>query len=222
MSRRARGFTLLEVLVAMVLLAAGLALAFATLRSAINVAERGESIAQSSERMRAVQGYLRTRLTSAQPIVFATDRGTLRQMRFFGGPQRMRFVSDLPDYLGHGGPYLHELSVDGRGGLQVAFAVAKPDLSLEDVDLRMRDLRAEPLADGLRAVRFRYRGLDQDNRLGPWLDRWETADMLPLQVKVEVEAADGARWPDLVVALGRSEGGAGGGLLPPGANRGLP
>ena len=67
-----------------------------------------------------------------------------------------------------------------------------------------------------------YRGLDADNQLGPWQDRWETSEMLPLQVKVEVEAVHGGRWPDLVVTLARSEGGAGGGLLPGGANPVLP
>ncbi len=222
MPRRPHGFTLIEVLLALVLLAAGLALAFATLRSSTAVVARGEDMAQASERMRAVHGYLRARLASAQPIVFATDRGTLRQARFIGTPQRMRFVADLPDYLGYGGPYLHDVTVNDDGRLQVAFAVAQPDASLEDIDLRARGLRAERLADGLRAVRFRYRGLDADNRLGPWQDRWETSEMLPLQVKVEMEAVRGGRWPDLVVTLTRSEGGAGGGLLPGGANPVLP
>ncbi|WP_313929283.1 MULTISPECIES: prepilin-type N-terminal cleavage/methylation domain-containing protein [Pseudoxanthomonas] len=222
MRARMRGFTLIEVLVALVLMAAGLALAFATLRSSTAVVTRGEDMAQASERMRAVHGYLRARLASAQPIVFATDRSTLRQARFIGTPQRMRFVADLPDYLGYGGPYLHDLVMDDAGRLQVAFSVARPDASLEDIDLAARGLRAERLADGLKAVRFRYRGLDADNRLGPWQDRWETSDMLPLQVKVEMEAVRGGRWPDLVVTLARSEGGAGGGLLPGGNPSVLP
>lgn len=216
MKSRASGFTLIEVLLATVLLAAGLALAFATLRSSTALVGRGESMAQRNEHMRAVQGYLRARLSMAQPIVFATDRGTLQQARFIGSPQRMRFVADLPDYLGYGGPYLHDLSVDDRGRLQVAFTVAQPDQSLDDLENAARELRPERLADGLRAVRFRYRGLDEENRLGEWQDRWETAELLPLQVEVEVQGADGTRWPDLVVTLARSEGGAGGGLLPPG------
>jgi general secretion pathway protein J len=216
MKSRASGFTLIEVLLATVLLAAGLALAFATLRSSTALVGRGESMAQRNEHMRAVQGYLRARLSMAQPIVFATDRGTLQQARFIGSPQRMRFVADLPDYLGYGGPYLHDLSVDDRGRLQVAFTVAQPDQSLDDLENAARELRPERLADGLRAVRFRYRGLDEENRLGEWQDRWETAELLPLQVKVEVQGADGTRWPDLVVTLARSEGGAGGGLLRPG------
>jgi general secretion pathway protein J len=220
--RQAAGFTLIEVLVALVLMAAGLALAFATLRSTTAVATRGEDMAQASERMRAVHGYLRARLTSAQPIVFATDRGTLRQARFIGTPQRMRFVTDLPDYLGHGGPYLHDVVADRDGRLLVGFSVAQPDASLEDLEQRAEAQRPERLADGLRAVRFRYRGLDEENRLGPWQDRWETSEMLPLQVKVEVEAVRGGRWPDLVVTLARSEGGAGGGLLQGGSNPVLP
>ena len=44
-------------------------------------------------------------------IAFATDPQTRQQIRFLGEPQRMRFVSDLPDYLGRGGPYLHDLGV---------------------------------------------------------------------------------------------------------------
>ena len=216
MKSRASGFTLIEVLLATVLLAAGLALAFATLRSSTALVGRGESMAQRNEHMRAVQGYLRARLSMAQPIVFATDRATLQQARFIGSPQRMRFVADLPDYLGYGGPYLHDVSADARGRLQVAFTVARPDQSLDDLENATRELRPERLADGLRAVRFRYRGLDEENRLGEWQDRWETAELLPLQVKVEVQGADGTRWPDLVVTLARSEGGAGGGLLPPG------
>src|SRR5690606_4961281 len=66
-----RGFTLIEVLLATTLLALGLALAFATLRAATATVERGEVIAARSERMRAVDGFLRRRLAQATPIAFA-------------------------------------------------------------------------------------------------------------------------------------------------------
>ena len=51
MKSRASGFTLIEVLLATVLLAAGLALAFATLRSSTALVGRGESMAQRNEHM---------------------------------------------------------------------------------------------------------------------------------------------------------------------------
>ena len=53
------GFTLIEVLLATTLLAAGLALGFATVRAAGATAERGEAMAARNERMRAVSEFLR-------------------------------------------------------------------------------------------------------------------------------------------------------------------
>lgn len=213
MSRYARGFTLIEVLLATVLLAAGLALAFATLRASTAMVNRGEVIAQRNERMRAVEGFLRRRLASAQPIVFATDPATLRQSRFIGAPQRMRFVADLPDYLGRGGPYLHDLSWDRDGRLSIAFSIVQAGNTAPVDDAP--GMQPERLADGMKAARFRYRGLDQENRLGEWQDRWDSVELLPLQVSVELQSEEGERWPPLIVTLAHSEGGAGGGLMPP-------
>ena len=94
---RAAGFTLIEVLLATMLLAAGLALAFATLRAAGATAQRGEALAARNERIRAVSEFLRRRIGGAQGIVFDLDESTGASLRFGGGVQRMRFVADLPD-----------------------------------------------------------------------------------------------------------------------------
>ena len=203
MNAAQRGFTLIEVLLATVLLAAGLALAFATLRSATAMVQRGESISQRSERMRAVDGFLRSRIASAQAIAFATDPVTMRPYRFVGEPQRMRFVADVPDYLGRGGPHLHDVFVAGDGAeLHVAFAMVQSGQTLQEMPLRP----PETLADALDSVRFRYRGLDQDGRLGPWQEQWTASDALPVQVSLQVQAQQGGDWPLLVVSLAQASG----------------
>jgi len=215
MNRNVRGFTLIEVLLATVLLAAGLALAFATLRSATAMVQRGETIAQRNERIRAVEGFLRRRISSAQTIAFAVDPNTQRQYRFVGEAQRMRFVADLPDYLGRGGPYLHDLvAADGGSQLLASFAMVQSGQAVREAQPRPPEI----LADDLRAVRFRYRGLDQESKLGEWQDRWTAAESLPLQVSIDIESADGQRWPGLVVSLAQGSGldnGLGEGLEPP-------
>ena len=201
MNRGARGFTLIEVLLATLLMAAGLALAFATLRSATAMVQRGEAIAQRSERIRSAETFLRRRIASAQMIGFATDPQTQQQSRFLGEPQRMRFVSDLPDYLGRGGPYLHELSVvDGR--LLVSFTLVQGGQAVEEAKPR----EPEPLASDLRSVRFRYRGINAEGGMGEWQERWTSTDVLPVQVAVVVESADGTRWPDMVVTIAQGSG----------------
>ena len=195
-----RGFTLIEVLIAMVLLVAGLALAFATLGAATRTAARGEAMADHSERMRAVEGFLRTRLTGARPVPFDIDQTRAIAVRFIGKRERMRFVADIPDYLGRGGPYLHDFKVEDAGDgvrMTLALNMVQAGTTVEERDPRPPEL----LVEGLREVRFRYRALDQEGRLGDWLDTWEATEQLPLLVEVTMIDRNGAAWPPLVVSL---------------------
>lgn len=197
MSRRASGFTLLEVLLAVTLLAAALALGFGILRAATATSERGELMARRNEQMRSVSDFLRRRIGGAQAIVFGFDPQSGRSLRFAGDAHSMRFVADLPDYLGRGGPHLHVLQVrDGGTGVRL------------DVDFRLLQAREavsparppEPLAENLARADFAYRTLDARGALGEWQAVWEAPEALPLQVRVRIADAQGA-WPDMVVAL---------------------
>jgi general secretion pathway protein J len=203
---RAAGFTLLEILISTTLLAAALALAFATLRAATATADRGERLAQRSERMRAVESFLRRRIASSLPIAYEVNQQTGVPLRFVGEADRMRFVADLPNYLGRGGPHLHDIRVvdsrvvDGSGGglrLEVGFAIAMSSAVIEEREPRS----PEVLVDGLREVRFRYRSLTPENRIGEWEDRWQQGDRLPLQVSIEIVDGRGEVWPPVVVSL---------------------
>ncbi|MET0329056.1 MAG: prepilin-type N-terminal cleavage/methylation domain-containing protein [Luteimonas sp.] len=202
--RRARGFTLIEVLLATVLLAAGLALALTTLRAATATVDRGESLAQRSERMRAVEGFLRRRIASAQQIAFQTDANTGEISQFIGEPQRLRFVADLPNYLGQGGPHLHDIAVDevdGHDRLTVAFGMVMTGRTIELDTPRP----PEPLVDDLVELRLRYRGLDEMGALGAWQERWGPAS-LPLQVEVSIGTERDGAWPLIVVTLPQGTG----------------
>ncbi|MFL6591668.1 MAG: prepilin-type N-terminal cleavage/methylation domain-containing protein [Luteimonas sp.] len=214
MTSRSRGFTLIEVLLATALLAAALALGFATLSAATATVNRSESLARDNERMRAVANFLRTRIASARAIGFATDPDSGTPVRFIGSADRMRFVADLPDYLGRGGPYLHDISVTGergRAGMQVVFRQVQNATAIDEAGAGKPEL----LADGLASVQFRYRALDDQGALGEWQDEWKASDRLPLQVSVRVAQAGGVAWPELVIALPAASGGAapGGGSL---------
>lgn len=194
-----RGFTLVEILLATVLLAAGLALAFATLVAATRSAGRGETLAEHSERLRAVEGFLRSRLTAARPIAFGFDQDSALPQRFVGEPDRMRFVADLPNYLGRGGPYLHEFAVEDAGdGKRIVLGLQMVQAG-EIVDEEPRP--PEVLAENLESARFRYRALDGQGRLGEWQERWDTPEQLPLLVEVTLRDANGRTWPPLVVWL---------------------
>jgi general secretion pathway protein J len=207
-ARYLRAFTLIEVLLATALLAAALALGFATLKAATATVNRGEILAQHNERMRAVAGFLRTRIASARAIGFAQGSENGGPIRFVGEPDRMRFVADLPDYLGRGGPYLHDIAVVGEERnhvrLEVVFSMVQNSAEIAEQAPR----KPEALADGLADVRFRYRALGADGALGAWQERWTQSDRLPLQVSVKIKPAVGAAWPELIIALPAANAGA--------------
>ena len=204
----AGGFTLIEVLLATALLAAALALGFATLSAATNTVNRSEVLAQHNQRMRAVASFLRGRIASARAIGFAQDPQTSGPIRFIGEVDRMRFVADLPDYLGRGGPYLHDISVVGgeRNNLRLEVAFGMVQNAAEVTEDSPR--KPESLADGLADVQFHYRAIDADGALGPWEERWTQSDRLPLQVSVKVVPAVGKAWPELIIALPVASGGS--------------
>lgn len=216
MTRRGQaGFSLVEVLLATVLLAAGLALAFTTVRAAGASVQRGELRAAEADRMRSVAAFLRRGIGGARPVAFGTDPQTGARMLFDGEPQRMRFVADLPAYLGYGSAYLHELHVervDGSEQLLAQLAVVLAGSPAVQADPQPPEL----LAGGLREVRFRYRGLDRDGRLAPWQERWQQHQGLPVQVEVQVQPLRGPAWPRLViaVALADARGATVGGAAP--------
>lgn len=204
--RGAGGFTLIEVLLATVLLVGGLALAFATVRSAMNIAQRGERVAAQNERMRAVEGFLRRRLAMALPTAAEPPDPTREPLYFLGEPQRMLFVSELPGYLGRGGSYVHELQVNRTGNavqLEVALTLVQNGERFEETPPRKPEL----LADALREVTFRYRGIDQrSGQLGEWQTEWDDTRRLPMLVEIRIAPLQGPPWPPMVAALSQSRG----------------
>jgi general secretion pathway protein J len=121
----------------------------------------------------------------------------------------MAFVADLPAYLGQGGPYLHELRAGGSGADQWLELALAPVQNGDVVDVaEPRPL--ERLAGHLRAVQFRYQGLDPQGRPSDWQSTWPWPQRLPLRVQIQIEPAQGPAWPILVT------------MVPQGGTQGMP
>lgn len=196
--RTARGFTLVEVIIATALLALGLALAFASLRGAGRATVRAERSAQSEERLRAVQGLLRRQISTAMPVAFEfnPETGEATFMRL--ARNKLQFVSTLPGYLSRGGPYLQTLELQpGERGMRLVY-----QQQLLSTEGPLKPER-EPvvLLDGIADARFEVRGIDQSSRITPWTGDWDTSASLPPLLRLRLVFRDGRqRWPDLVIS----------------------
>ncbi len=196
--RNARGFSLIEVLLAATLLAAGMALAFTSLRSAGESTARAEAMAQRSERLRAVQAFMRRQLGDALPLAARRDAGNGREYPFIAATDSVTFVAPMPGYLSRGGPYVQTFRlVRGNGGMQLEFEhrLLTPDGPIDP------ERPPEVLLEGIRRGGFDVRAIGDNGEPTPWAPRWEEANRLPRLVRLQLELEDPrATWPELVVA----------------------
>lgn len=198
----ARGFTLIEMLLATALLAIGMALAFAALRSAMASVERAQGLADRTDEVRAVQRFLRRQLGAARPIQWLPPDASSEDERkaLIGEPERIRFAAPMPGYLSFGGPYLQTLRLErGEQGLRLVFehAMLAGEQVLDDVGRP-----PQPLLEGIADARFSYRGLDSQGELVDWQDRWDEVSWMPLLVRLELRMADErTHWPPFELEL---------------------
>ena len=196
---RGRGFTLIEVLVAVGLLAFGMTLAVAALRSLTQASSRAEITAQHDEHLRAVQALLRNQLSDALPISYSNDPDSGVTHVMVGDADKLVFVAGMPGYLSRGGAYLQTLSlVPSSDGKQLVYEFRQlgPNGPLPS------ERPAKVLLDGIAAGDFEYRTLDQQLKPGPWQAQWHQSGILPPLLRLRLRFADPHRvWPDFVVAV---------------------
>lgn len=205
------GFSLIEVLLAIMLLALLTAGAFGAIRTATQAVDRGESKIDSTNKVRVAQGFLRQQLAQALAIPFKRDPATGEITSFQGERDRVTWVSAMPGYLGRGGAYVQELSLE-RGERGVALVFRHAMVNGFDIDEGFPEKPGpvtliERISDG----QFEFRGLDDQARLDDWRDTWDKRGPLPLLMRVRIDFERGAQyvWPDQVIALMVDIGAAG-------------
>ncbi len=201
-STTARGFTLVEILVAIVLLALLLATAYGTLAGATRAAAGGEKLVEEINRIRVTQELLRMQWSRALPLPFDFDETEGTPRLFEGDAEHVRFVAQMPGHLGEGGPQVQLVELtSGRDGLDLVFK--HHPLHPTDEGSVADDSEGVLLLSGLREGAFRFRGYDDQGELGEWQDTWETPGIPPLMVELDLELGEASRvtWPLLQVAL---------------------
>lgn len=197
--KRMAGFTLLEVLASLVLLALLLVGVYSGIRTATHSVRSGTANIERVDQVRSAQQFLRRELAQSltQPIS-KTEHG--EPIYFVGTPHQMRYVAPLPGYLGKLGPQLQQLQLvaDGHQGfrLELSLALLPPDGTPPQA-------LGEPqvLLDHIKSGSFSYRGIDGRGAAVPWSSDWSDGRMLPQLVSVKLQPEGTIDWPQLLIPL---------------------
>ncbi len=179
-----KGFTLLEVLIAMTLFGLMLGLVFSTFHMAARAWEAGEPRAAALSGRLVVERFLHDRLASAHGT-----SGIQGVRPLEGSAHSLSFTAFLPFQVGF------------KGAQRITLALKGTDLEVEVMPVRgemapgERGLRQVILLDHVRALKFRY-FYDET-----WHERWEEKYGLPALVEVSLKIEGGFPWPPLVIAL---------------------
>ena len=197
--KAAAGFTLLEVLASLVLLALLLLGVCSGIRTATQSARAGTAAVQRMDQLRSAQEFLRRELSQSmiQPIS-RNQRG--EDLYFIGSAHDMSYVAPLPGYLGKLGPQLQRLQLvdDGNGmsRLELSLAVLPPDgqppMALGDPQV---------LFDHIRSGSFNYSGVDLQGNAIASSDSWADGRLLPMLVDIDLQTDGIHDWPRLSIPL---------------------
>jgi general secretion pathway protein J len=192
---RQSGFTLMEVLIALTLLALILVVLFSTLRLAGTSWDAGTARAEHNNEMRLVHNLIRRALGQAQPILLPSPSGTT--LTFSGDGTAVRFTAPLPAQAGISGLYLMSLEVQDNGAdksLLLRRQQYRPDLLELDTEAE-----STVLLEGISEASFSYFGSQGPYEPLVWTEQWEPSMRMPQLVRLSI--VTDAPWPDLVVAV---------------------
>jgi general secretion pathway protein J len=200
-----KGFTLVELLLAITLLSILLALAYGGLHAATQATDRGQTILEESGRLRMAHQFVHKQLNQAIPLAFNQQEGKTTEEDkaeiFDGSSNSIRFVGPMPGYLGFGGPQVQQLSiVSGEDGLELVLEHA---LVQGFEESRLTERAPIGLIDHIASAEFSFLGRDENGELLPWSSVWEKTDTLPVAISLDIEFEEGryTDWPLLVAAI---------------------
>jgi len=196
---RERGFTLLEVVVALALFSILMTLVYGALDTAVRAFEAGQERTGEASQRRVVSEFLARNIAAAAPIAVADGREW--SLLFGGDAASLHWVAELPAHAGAGGLHELELAVEREGGGR-ALVMRWRALAFDAQGRPSGEFRRRVLAEDVEHLRLRYLGRDDDGGPLEWREEWSASRRLPLLVELALEPAARAGaepWPALRV-----------------------
>lgn len=184
---RQRGFTLLELLIALAIVGALLAILFGGLRVGLAAWRQGEERAEAHQHLRSLSALLVRSVTAAFPYHQRREEGGEAQVQFVGEEGQVSFVTSLPPFPLAAPVAFVAVTLAGPTEARPGFAISAKALPNFDPFEVEAPVFVDP---AVTEVRFRYLRPD-----GDWEERWDGAaeGALPQAVEIRLTARLGGR-----------------------------
>ena len=193
-----KGFTLIEVMIAMTLLSLMMVLLFGSLRISAESWNKGETKISQVNQKATVYQFFKHHLPAIKPLWddFSEDEP---QFSFHGEQDNLQFVSVLPASSGRKGLQQFKVFLDKKERGLVKVKLTPFFLSLNNADWQDEEavVLAEQVAHFEISYFFKMKGAIE----GEWHKRWVDKKQLPTRIKINIALIDESYWPEMVFSL---------------------
>ncbi len=198
-----RGFTLIEVLAAMILFALLATILLGTVRNAEQSTTATTTSNERSEQYTRTHAFLSEHIANTLPLRWRRELN--QPLKFNGRSDSITYLAPVTSYIAEGGVLWWQLSVrDLAQKRQLVLQRLPQDPETKDVP-DVKSGEAIVLADRIDTLALSYFDPGDDPVLQPdggnWVESWDEISRMPSLVKIRVTETGGYRWPDLVVPL---------------------
>ncbi len=178
MNRNRKGFTLLELLIAMSLLVLIVAITMGAMSLASRSVEAGEKKMETAERIRTVTALLDAQIQSQMPLTYEKDGNKINY--FQGDGTALRLATSHSVWGGRQGCLIvdYRIRVDGDG--QKTLSVVEQTPGIEGMREALLFARASEIS-------FEYFGSGTKDEKPYWQDQWSDEISLPQAVRLHLE-----------------------------------
>jgi general secretion pathway protein J len=195
-----KGFTLIEVLIAMTLLGIMVVLLFSSLKICADSWEKGESKITDVNEVAVVENFFQRHLSAAKPLWndFSKEDKTFS---FQGKARSLEFISAFPASAGRSGLQLFSIQLQEEDNEQLVKVTITPFFPVtEGEEWRKEEVT---LIKHVSNFKLAYFGSDDNGNENKdvWLDEWLTRDVQPRLVKINIELENEIFWPEMIIEL---------------------
>lgn len=193
-----RGFTLIEVLIAMTLLSLMVVVLFASLKVCADSWEKGENKITQVNDVAVVYNFFQQHLATTRPFMKNWSKDTQPSLSFQGKGQSLQFVSSFPASAGRSGLQLFTISLKNEDNESVINVALTPFFPIDEGRAQKEEVL---LIKGVKDFSLAYFGSDDGIAPGSWRGEWLDKAFLPRLVRIIIKLDSQMYLPEMIIDL---------------------